>query len=52
MRGATRDTRRDIVLDDVSIHAPHAGRDVRFKHRVELCIVSIHAPHAGRDMLL
>ncbi len=38
-----------LELACVSIHAPHAGRDL---HPVTLrCrpIVSIHAPHAGRD---
>ena len=36
---------------DISIHAPHAGRDCyraefNFLKKIE---ISIHAPHAGRD---
>ena len=33
----------------VSIHAPHAGRDVGNHAVVKINKVSIHAPHAGRD---
>ena len=35
---------------DVSIHAPHAGRDKASDIRGEMDVVSIHAPRAGRDM--
>ena len=37
---------------DVSIHAPHAGRDSRILTSVSDLVVSIHAPHAGRDRFL
>ena len=49
MRGAT--ARRLHVFEDgnVSIHAPHAGRDCRMSVALLRTIVSIHAPHAGRD---
>ena len=33
----------------VSIHAPHAGRDMIYGGDVLGLAVSIHAPHAGRD---
>ena len=49
MRGATL----RFVLDnndlDVSIHAPHAGRDALLTSLRVPTSVSIHAPHAGRD---
>ena len=49
MRGATlrRSARR--IHADVSIHAPHAGRDPCCMVTVLSGLVSIHAPHAGRD---
>ncbi len=38
---------------NISIHAPHAGRDdwnvIRVKPHYD---ISIHAPHAGRDHFL
>ena len=49
MRGATADPRPAHQLTDVSIHAPHAGRDTATGGNVETMAVSIHAPHAGRD---
>ena len=49
MRGATElfVPQRDEVI--VSIHAPHAGRDVILDEYADIKPVSIHAPHAGRD---
>ena len=35
----------------ISIHAPHAGRDVNRLGFTEHHVISIHAPHAGRDDL-
>ena len=49
MRGATPYVRRDRILHRVSIHAPHAGRDLVSFLPEPLHKVSIHAPHAGRD---
>src|ERR1035437_4303067 len=47
--GATAHMWPIVHLRQVSIHAPHVGRDqvTRFDHRRNL--VSIHAPHVGRD---
>ena len=33
----------------ISIHAPHAGRDLGSLVAADKQIISIHAPHAGRD---
>ena len=49
MRGATKRKREEIILEKVSIHAPHAGRDRRQALQHDVWSVSIHAPHAGRD---
>ena len=49
MRGATRISDSERCADDVSIHAPHAGRDPYCARRSARPCVSIHAPHAGRD---
>ena len=50
MRGATVRVRDCRLLDGVSIHAPHAGRDVAtLGEIIRQGRVSIHAPHAGRD---
>ena len=49
MRGATFAPAVVEVLSVVSIHAPHAGRDLAFRCILCRCPVSIHAPHAGRD---
>ena len=50
MRGATLSVYDVDPGIGVSIHAPHAGRDVASSSPF-LCFsfVSIHAPHAGRD---
>ena len=42
------------ILNDrhnVSIHAPHAGRDAALIETRRAEWVSIHAPHAGRDIV-
>ena len=49
MRGATYVAFPLIDEDDVSIHAPHAGRDSAASRATDYWTVSIHAPHAGRD---
>ena len=50
MRGATSDFHGNFVWVEVSIHAPHAGRDPTLYRLNDMCEVSIHAPHAGRDL--
>ena len=51
IRGATGGQARSHRRGDISIHAPHTGRDgsvkvpIRNKHGI-----SIHAPHTGRDL--
>ncbi len=38
------------IIGIISIHAPHAGRDLNKARRlVRWQLISIHAPHAGRD---
>ena len=49
MRGATVEYARVPVITRVSIHAPHAGRDLNARKEDKSNVVSIHAPHAGRD---
>ena len=50
MRGATELFCLAVLLQDISIHAPHAGRDRHFVANYAVLIgISIHAPHAGRD---
>ncbi len=49
MRGATGNLCLYCPLCDISIHAPHAGRDVYSFWCFRLLVISIHAPHAGRD---
>ena len=51
MRGATRPCCCPPPRRGVSIHAPHAGRDLIRQFLFSLYNVSIHAPHAGRDSL-
>ena len=51
MRGATVQRYRPSRIKEVSIHAPHAGRDCAYSSTQSDCAVSIHAPHAGRDTL-
>ena len=49
MRGATTVLEDLPIVIQVSIHAPHAGRDLLSQGQVLRNCVSIHAPHAGRD---
>ena len=49
MRGATISIIHPELTLNVSIHAPHAGRDLVKPHAHAFVRVSIHAPHAGRD---
>jgi len=50
MRGATRAAKIVWLQTCISIHAPHAGRDVLALSTVSTeTAISIHAPHAGRD---
>ena len=49
MRGATIMDWFGDTFFIISIHAPHAGRDVHRLSGGEYDIISIHAPHAGRD---
>ncbi len=41
-----------MAKSKVSIHAPHAGGDMRETGTCKRQIVSIHAPHAGGDVHL
>ena len=39
-----------MYVDYISIHPPHAGRDLeQYGSEFELAKISIHPPHAGRD---
>ena len=50
MRGATQAALEKHLRDQISIHAPHAGRDpCGAAGRTDPAGISIHAPHAGRD---
>ena len=49
MRGATRSDLKGRRECDISIHAPHAGRDPCPEPTQRWSQISIHAPHAGRD---
>ena len=49
MRGATLRIVGEHPRKQVSIHAPHTGRDEIHAPRITPLEVSIHAPHAGRD---
>ena len=52
VRGATRMDTALLAENDISIHAPRAGRDDAHHERcVKLIDISIHAPRAGRDVL-
>ena len=38
------------IKHEISIHAPHTGRDYKFSWRGrQVVLISIHAPHTGRD---
>ena len=49
MRGATWCKRTYHASFSISIHAPHAGRDLKSSSSPLAFPISIHAPHAGRD---
>ena len=49
MRGATLMVEKEVLEINISIHAPHAGRDQRVSTAEDDFQISIHAPHAGRD---
>ena len=49
MRGATLLSPTLSAANHVSIHAPHARRDLCARFLLHLPFVSIHAPHARRD---
>ena len=50
MRGATDNNGKMRAMICISIHAPHAGRDIHYPIVVYPDkSISIHAPHAGRD---
>ena len=48
--GARRSIWIRRTTSNVSIHAPHAGRDLMDMPQLNAMRVSIHAPHAGRDL--
>ena len=52
MRGATIDYYNLLIGGNISIHAPHAGRDYDPDPIPGSVSISIHAPHAGRDYRL
>ena len=39
----------DWTTVDISIHAPHTGRDGKLRKKTIKQDISIHAPHTGRD---
>lgn len=47
-----RDVFQGIIsaIENISIHAPHAGCDDELIADTQNGIISIHAPHAGRDI--
>ena len=49
MRGATKWVKAQSPTMQISIHAPHAGRDIASCDFTGFPLISIHAPHAGRD---
>ena len=49
MRGATHEIGHIYIGHLISIHAPHAGRDIYQVIYSGAKKISIHAPHAGRD---
>ena len=52
MRGATVQMLQDVLANEISIHAPRAGRDRRVSRASKAPRISIHAPRAGRDRRL
>ena len=49
IRGATPNIYDNSPKFEISIHAPHTGRDECKQLTAELKSISIHAPHTGRD---
>ena len=49
MRGETQVGNDAAILLAISIHSPHAGRDVVVACQEDPVSISIHSPHAGRD---
>ena len=49
VRGATTTDERVAKLENISIHAPRAGRDRETMAVRQITTISIHAPRAGRD---
>ena len=47
MRGATLPARERIICGNISIHAPHAGRDILFGQHFGPINISIHATQAA-----
>ena len=52
IRGATVPVSLRHVALEISIHAPHTGRDNKERNALYLHFISIHAPHTGRDCVL
>jgi len=49
MRGETSRHNHPACHGIISIHSPHAGRDLIFDKPSNWTLISIHSPHAGRD---
>ena len=49
MRGATDLLDVYLLLDEISIHAPHARSDSDIANLMAIRFISIHAPHARSD---
>ena len=50
MRGETLSSLPRLLIYTISIHSPHAGRDVLDgTNTTRVFWISIHSPHAGRD---
>jgi len=53
MRGETTSVKPSSRAEEISIHSPHAGRDlVTSPGERTITVISIHSPHAGRDMFV
>ena len=51
MRGGTSGAVQYRGQEEISIHPPHAGRDIWLCQTDGAGYISIHPPHAGRDHL-
>ena len=49
VRGATAFDIEELIVHNISIHAPRAGRDLDVQTVARCRGISIHAPRAGRD---